>query len=557
MGNNKDIGKIFREKLNELDKSPSDGFWSSIEKDLDSKKKRRFPLFWIFSPIIFGIISSGLLYWNVVRNQLEPNSKKASYNNTILKKSNNNIVNHTNEENANNQIVDAKTKKSVLNKNINSNNHDKIILNSNSNISSETNLKNNINIVKTSVSNNGKSEQEREKLISNKSAKPIKDNNNSKTSIVSDSKKSQRTVHTKNTYTYETTRLIKNSKRLVKSTEEYDEYEVVKKYTYIVKKKKIVEKKNVTFGTKNEIKKHKKIGKKRVVKNEKQSNSSVKKEIIVMIPIQNTETEHKNTLIVNAKTDSIIIPIVEKKIVFKNPKKEVKKPKDSIQIEENKKRTLFVSPYAGPSYYGIIGKGNSIATQYENETKKGLIDLNYGIYIRWMFDDKIGLRTGVGKTNISYATTIQKNGSDFLNTSNINLNSGLTTQSINNQFVNDSEVVLTQKISYYEVPLEVYYTFINKKIIFSTAFGLSYLILDNNKLLIKSNNIPEYSVGKVTNLIDQSMCGNVKLILSYKILKSLNIDVSPSIQYHFIGFRDVKDFGTYFASIQAGISYKL
>lgn len=50
MENNKDIGKIVRDKLQSLDKSPNDSVWLSINAELQKKKKkRRIVIFWFLS----------------------------------------------------------------------------------------------------------------------------------------------------------------------------------------------------------------------------------------------------------------------------------------------------------------------------------------------------------------------------------------------------------------------------------------------------------------------------------------------------------------------------
>lgn len=50
MENNKDIGKVFRDKLQSLEKSPNDSVWLSINAELQQKKKkRRIVIFWFLS----------------------------------------------------------------------------------------------------------------------------------------------------------------------------------------------------------------------------------------------------------------------------------------------------------------------------------------------------------------------------------------------------------------------------------------------------------------------------------------------------------------------------
>lgn len=115
MENKKDIGKAFRQKLNDLDKTPNDSVWNSINTELQQKKKRRIAYipFWMKTA---GVISLVLLvYFLIFMNLSETNyfftpnnsnhidsktnttgfekkdTKKDEYRNTSNEKSNENI----------------------------------------------------------------------------------------------------------------------------------------------------------------------------------------------------------------------------------------------------------------------------------------------------------------------------------------------------------------------------------------------------------------------------------------------------------------------------------
>ena len=62
MENNKDIGKIFREKLQNLDQSPDNKVWEAINADLQKKKKRRLLPFW-FTAIGIVLIVGSLIFF--------------------------------------------------------------------------------------------------------------------------------------------------------------------------------------------------------------------------------------------------------------------------------------------------------------------------------------------------------------------------------------------------------------------------------------------------------------------------------------------------------------
>jgi hypothetical protein len=76
MENKIDIGQAFREKLNNLDKNPSDLLWEKIEVELNKKKKNRF-VFWLFPLLVVLVLSSAGYYFNSGKNVQSINKKSS------------------------------------------------------------------------------------------------------------------------------------------------------------------------------------------------------------------------------------------------------------------------------------------------------------------------------------------------------------------------------------------------------------------------------------------------------------------------------------------------
>ncbi|MGH2664913.1 hypothetical protein [Flavobacterium sp.] len=626
MENNKEIGKAFREKLDQLDRTPNDALWSKIDRDLDSKKKKR-PVFW-FIPlsILSGLLLGGLSYIYLTGNNGVSNPENAMQNEVVRRESqekNKIAATSTERRNAsterNNTFTEGKNafteRKNTFTERKNASTERKNASTERKSASTEgknafTERKNTFTEGKNAFTEGKNASTEgKNAFTEGKNAFTERKNTFTEGKNASTERKSASTegknafTERKNTFTegksastegkkalsepkktiagqkktptegnktktgnsnasYKTvpyseqTRTIKKTKRLIKSTDEYDEYEVVQKYTYVVKKKKktfhVPNKK--TYHSKNKNQSHFSKNKRTLKKPLKSDQKITNKTEFALI-----ENKKDSPEIIETKTDSVIVPepvaIVEPKII---PKKKLKKtiPEDSVKIEIQKKRNIYISPYFGPTHYESFGKGNSVSGQYKNDKKKGALTYSYGCYVRWMFDDKIGSRTGVGKTNLEYVTNIRKSRHDFIDTKNINLVSSMTSEEINTQFENDSEVIMTQKLSYYEVPLEAYYVLRDRKIGVATSFGFSFLFLDENELTLKSNSVNEYKIGSAKNVLSQSITGNLRLILDYKLAKSLRLEVSPSFQYHAIGFKNVSDFKPYILTLQAGFSYR-
>ena len=526
MENRNEIGKVFKEKLSHLDKSPSDALWTSIKKDLDKKKKRRF-LFWIFPSLLLLGVATTLII------SLSDSDSKTNTN--LDKKSSTTLKNNSSDEvsNATTSSKNESTSTNQISTNSNLESDSKSNSKSNSEaISSETNKNSSISDAKSKSNSNSKAAQSEINKIS--------------TTKKSTSKKA-----------------VNKSKKLISSSEDYEDYEVTQKYKGVVKKNKniLATKKNKMAKTTSYNKKSKLV--KNNNKNSNQTTSTLLIENSKSIAAKEKQTEaiNSSTQIVESKTDTSKINITDKKIITLKKKKEIKEndslPKiDSVKTE---KYDIYLTPYYGFNYFGKIGNGNSLSSQNNYSKSKGKINADFGIYARWMFNNKTGFRIGLGKTTVSNTLTITNTNAnnDFLDISSVDIALPLTENTINAQFANDTEVVLTQESTYYEIPLEGYYVFSNKKIGMATAFGLSYYYLKENSLTLQSNTVSEFEIGRSRKISPVGLSGNLNLIFFYKINKTFSFDLSPSFKYQFFGYKDVNGFNPYLLSLRAGISYRL
>lgn len=97
MESKKNIGKLFRDNLDQMDFSPSEKVWDKIEIDLEKKKKKRRFLFWLFfTAISTCILTSGAVLY--LSN--EPTKKDASTENSIANTTNSKRNSNQNELNS-------------------------------------------------------------------------------------------------------------------------------------------------------------------------------------------------------------------------------------------------------------------------------------------------------------------------------------------------------------------------------------------------------------------------------------------------------------------------
>src|SRR6218665_3567922 len=467
MENKKEIGKIFKDSLELLDKSPGHNVWTSIESDLNKKRKRRI-LFWLIpSFVIMGLVSSFFLF-----------------------------------ESKNNQ-----------NKSVNTEHENRIVTKTDNQKESLTKNKTVADSVHESVSS-GK--------ITTK--KTIGNSSETKTTI----RKSR------------TEKLVNQSSKLITTTDEYEEYEVVKKYKVIIRKNKTVTttkkssfvskkpnslaaKSNIIAGKSNKSSKKagsqtvKKQQKNNVSKNKTKKVSTQKKQSIPSVseetkPLKIEDPEKNNSPKITAKEslenletvkkDTINILKQEKKTT---PKREYIKREYPEQTNENEPE-YSVSVFYGPAVFGSLSGKSTINESFNEISKSHPVTSHYGFYFKSMYG-KYGFRAGISKISLKISNHIN-------NQSTINYdNMVLTNDDIYSVMANDEDIRLAQKISYYEIPLEFNYAIKKDDTPYGIeAFtGVSALISEANQLYLSSNNLKSERIGSTKNLNKMNLSFNLGL----------------------------------------------
>lgn len=508
MENKTEIGKAIKNKLDNLDKSPSDFVWSKIEKDLNHKRRKRV-LYWLIPSILTLTILSSVLYFN-------SDFKKE---NTVPKTPSQKEV--SNSTSSKNQTLPSNLQKKAT-----------------------------------------------DEVTAIKKTKTVK--------------------------------LVKQSSKFVTSTNEYEEYEVVKKYKVIIKKEQITtkpikpdakdsniinakkpivayKKGNTKNGipkktTKSSFKNSKKSQKKnssKISKNTNEGNivsknSTSKKSIPEQSIVEKTISKRDTIEYNNSKKS---IPVVEIKTETKTdsitkkdstslkkkttPKREYKERTYQPQIAETKPE-FSISAFYGPVLFGSLNNKSMISPRMNDLSRSHPITSHYGVYVKTMYN-QIGFRAGLSKINLKTSTLL--NQSLIPDYSNINLKTEIN---VKETFGDSNQVDLVQHISYYELPLEFNYA-IKKdesKIGIEAFTGFSFLILDKNELYLKSEKVSQQNIGEAKNISGACFSYNLGLGLSYKLTEHIALDINPLFKYYLSTFNKSVDAKPYSISLQSGFSYK-
>lgn len=477
MESKKDIGKFFKENLDQLDVAPSAKVWDGIEKDLKEKKKRRPFFIWFF---IAAFVGGAISTYTALRFDYAPNS------------------NSTNEKNSN-----------PSESNSNSNNKSVTDYNINNQKSSKNGNDSSIN------STSGKIES-----LTNTNSKNTKSSSASETIVASGKKRAG----------IDENSTLKNRT----NKKEYSAFDSKKR-----KQKKNQNSKNPSYEETNSL-------------HLAEKSSEIKNG-------NNTLEESKTSLLTSEKSANPIITdslqkknetITEKEKSLKETKKD-----SATELPKEKSFDFIVAPYYGYSYSGKFGGGNSLSTHYNVLDEGGKPSQNFGVLVRWMGTEKIGIQTGIGMVQSNRFTEVEKNGNFFNNNNNIELDNPLSTYTTALQ--NDEKVKFYEENSYIEIPIEVYYVLSNKKFGVASTFGVSLFLLNKNDVYLESENLSKFKIGTSKNSSTQSFVTNAKLNLFYNLSKRIQLDVYPEFQFQIMSHKDVSSFYPYYLSLKAGMSYKL
>ena len=493
MKKNKNIDKLFKERFKNFEASPSPDVWNKIQAKLKEKDDRKVIPLWFK---LGGVAALFALLFTIGNSIL----------NIPLNKINDSIVNENsieiNTEKANNTIVD-----------------NNVIQN---------------NIVSTEDNNEVKSTK---KLLIKKASNSTNNSNGadrSETTVASNNKKAR--ISRK-----------KTKKDLIQSSESS-----------------IQNQESVAKETSNLIN-----------KSENQlinQDVEINKNIEVVAVNKNINDTSETSLSTESKE---LVKEENKKSIFDAIKETSEGEVVISKLDNTPQNRWEVTPNVAPVYYNSLTEGSSIDPSFSDNPKNGDLNIAYGVKVSYNLNKRLSMRSGVSNVNLSYSTTGLDIGTGPVSASTasieyssrnnvtivvdkgalVNQNPDETFGSVTPKSTN-GEPLLNQKISYYEMPLELNYTLINKNFGISVIGGFSALLLGNNEVSIEAGDFNEV-LGEASNLSSLSFTTNVGLGLNYSFSKKLMFNIEPMFKYQLNPYTDSSvNFKPYYLGIYSGLSFK-
>lgn len=563
MKKSKNIERLFQEKFKDFEVAPPELVWENIHEKLNSKtKKRRTQPFWFKTAgIAASFVAIGsLLYFNFNNNFKNTSTE----NNTVVTSKENQIHKNLNRNNTDSKTATSNENKwnsSITNEAINHPKSNAVVTNTSTNSDSNINLepvkKSNLNYKKVSNS----------KLTNNKSNTGFASNTVSKNKF--EKKKT----------------LISSSSEIVVNNTTSNQYE--KNYFKTVVPLGDIQIKNQSSNSgvtdfdanKNlNISQEKNSGK---TESNKFSFSDLSFNAIVSKP-SNTDNNLEKTINTNSSAVAAIDPInidttkLAIATIEENPMEKLLREKETKQVvaEKEKWSKWAVNSFVSPIFFNSFANGSPISDEFSSNEKSFNNSTSYGIGVSYAINKRLAIKTGVSNLSLDYDTeniafySSFEDQSKIANT-NIERNSNskyLVLKSENNLSKNTSEIQniqsnqnlgnLNQRAQYIEVPLEMSYAFLNKKVGVSLRGGMSTLFLTANEVSIKATD-GTMQIGKASNLNTVHFSSNVGLGFSYNFMKSFQLNLEPTLRYQINTFnKNAENFSPYVIGVNTGISYK-
>ncbi len=260
---------------------------------------------------------------------------------------------------------------------------------------------------------------------------------------------------------------------------------------------------------------------------------------------------------------------------------EIEKQKETEEAlantNEKTDRSWEVTPNVGPVYYSSLGDGSSIDPSFADNQQSGDVNVSYGVQVSYNLNDRWSIRSGLNNVNLGYTTQGVEIASgpvssalktiDYGNQSTVLtvLDQGTLSNSppapgsgLDNITPKNTggNAEIQQRLSYFEVPLELKYALLNRRIGINMIGGVSTLFLGNNEVTVQDGEFRS-TLGEANNLNNVSFSTNVGFGLDYKFSKRLKFNIEPMFKYQLnpytgssVGFRP------YYFGVYSGLSFK-
>lgn len=245
--------------------------------------------------------------------------------------------------------------------------------------------------------------------------------------------------------------------------------------------------------------------------------------------------------------------------------------------EENK---WSVGPSVAPVYFSSFGEGSPIHSNFVPNSKSGSLNLSYGLSVSYAVSKKLSVRSGVHKVDYGYDTNdVQFSSSLAASTNNRidNIDYALTSKNLvvqsrtNGQpvqdaaFASNNEIAapsptrdgrMVQEFGYLEVPVELNYALVDRKLGVNIIGGVSSLFLIENTVSLESDGAAT-DIGEANNINSLNFSTNIGVGFNYDLSPKVKFHLEPMFKYQLNTFSDTAgSFQPFSVGVYSGLNFK-
>ncbi len=289
-------------------------------------------------------------------------------------------------------------------------------------------------------------------------------------------------------------------------------------------------------------------------------------------PIEDTLLKENQTVTQNTEEEE------GKKSIFDAIAENEKTAEDKELKENEPSERWAVGPSVAPVYFDAVGEGSPIHSNFSQNSKSGNLNLSYGLMVSYDINKKLSVRSGVHRVDygydtneISFSSSLQAPTSEIIDNITYSQTSrnlvvrstrsvGDTNNSVTNAEFNTSPNLLdgrmVQQLGYVEVPLELNYALLDKKVGVNVIGGISSLFLVDNAVSLESDGLVT-NLGKANNVNDVSFSTNIGLGINYRFSQKIQLNIEPVFKYQLNTFSETAgSFNPYTVGVYSGVQFR-
>ena len=306
-------------------------------------------------------------------------------------------------------------------------------------------------------------------------------------------------------------------------------------------------------------------------KSQKEANNAV----VATNIRQDKDSDNTVNKVENLQTSVIRIALEEVSDEEETSKKDIQTALDKTDIEEksveNEITKWSIGSTLAPVYYNTLSSGSPIDGSLSDNDKTSNGSVSYGLKVNYKLNDKLSFQSGINTLELGYTTENVATllSSSLLENSSTNIDTnidGISLAVISTERQNsdssiqrssfDDSGTLDQTLGYVEIPMELKYNILQKKLGVNVLGGFSTYFLYRNQVSFTSFG-KTTTLGEASNINSLNFSGNLGLDFDYNISKKLYINISPMFKYQFNTFsRSSGGFQPYYLGIYSGLNFR-